>query len=40
MWNHAPSMWASMRERDIRAGGFEMNKAAADLFASSTRRAF
>src|SRR5437899_6624732 len=32
MWNHAPTMWASMRENDIRAG--DLNKqAAADLFA-------
>jgi cytochrome c2 len=32
MWNHAPAMWASMRERDIRAGDLN-EQAAADLFA-------
>ena len=32
MWNHAPAMWASMRERDIRAGDLD-EQAAADLFA-------
>src|SRR5262249_3869201 len=32
MWNHAPTMWGSMRVREIRAG--ELNEqAAADLFA-------
>src|ERR1051325_4215768 len=32
MWNHAPTMWAAMRERGIHAG--EVNEqAAADLFA-------
>jgi cytochrome c2 len=32
MWNHAPAMWAAMREQGIRAG--DMNaQAAADLFA-------
>jgi cytochrome c2 len=32
MWNHAPAMWASMQERDIRAGDLD-EQAAADLFA-------
>lgn len=32
MWNHAPAMWASMREREIRAGDLD-EQAAADLFA-------
>ena len=32
MWNHAPSMWASMRDRTIRAGDLD-EQAAADLFA-------
>ena len=32
MWNHAPTMWASMRERTIRAGDLD-EQAAADLFA-------
>ena len=32
MWNHAPTMWAEMRDRDIRAGDLD-NQAAADLFA-------
>jgi cytochrome c2 len=32
MWNHAPAMWASMREGDIRAGDLD-EQAAADLFA-------
>jgi len=32
MWNHAPAMWAAMRERDIRAGDLN-EQAAADLFA-------
>jgi cytochrome c551/c552 len=32
MWNHAPAMWASMHERDIRAGDLD-EQAAADLFA-------
>jgi mono/diheme cytochrome c family protein len=32
MWNHAPTMWASMREREIRAGDLD-EQAAADLFA-------
>jgi mono/diheme cytochrome c family protein len=32
MWNHAPAMWASMRDRDIRAGDLD-DQAAADLFA-------
>jgi cytochrome c2 len=32
MWNHAPTMWASMRERVIRAGDLD-EQAAADLFA-------
>jgi cytochrome c2 len=32
MWNHAPAMWAAMRQQGIRAG--DMNdQAAADLFA-------
>ena len=32
MWNHAPAMWAAMREMDIRAGDLN-EQAAADLFA-------
>jgi len=32
MWNHAPTMWASMSERDVRAGDLN-DQAAADLFA-------
>jgi len=32
MWNHAPAMWASMRERNIRAGDLN-EQAASDLFA-------
>jgi cytochrome c2 len=32
MWNHAPTMWAAMRERDIRSGDLD-EQAAADLFA-------
>jgi len=32
MWNHAPAMWASMRDRNIRAGDLN-EQAAADLFA-------
>jgi cytochrome c2 len=32
MWNHAPAMWAAMRERDIQAGDLN-EQAAADLFA-------
>ena len=32
MWNHAPTMWASMRASDIRAGDLD-EQAAADLFA-------
>jgi mono/diheme cytochrome c family protein len=32
MWNHAPSMWAAMREREVRAGDLD-EQAAADLFA-------
>ena len=32
MWNHAPTMWAAMREREIRAGDLN-DQAAADLFA-------
>ncbi len=32
MWNHAPTMWTSMHERDIRAGDLD-EQAAADLFA-------
>ena len=32
MWNHAPTMWAAMREREIRAGDLD-EQAAADLFA-------
>src|SRR5215471_19222768 len=31
MWNHAPAMWAAMRERNIRAGDLD-EQAAADLF--------
>lgn len=32
MWNHAPAMWAAMKERDITAGALD-EQAAADLFA-------
>jgi cytochrome c2 len=32
MWNHAPAMWASMREHGIRTGDLD-EQAAADLFA-------
>jgi cytochrome c2 len=32
MWNHAPAMWAAMREREIRVGDMD-EQAAADLFA-------
>ena len=32
MWNHAPAMWAAMRQQDIRAGDLN-EQAAADLFA-------
>lgn len=32
MWNHAPAMWAAMRERGVRAGDLD-EQAAADLFA-------
>lgn len=32
MWNHAPAMWAAMRERSVRAGDLD-EQAAADLFA-------
>jgi len=32
MWNHAPTMWAAMRERGIRAGDLN-EQAAADLMA-------
>ncbi len=32
MWNHAPTMWAAMRDRGIRAGDLN-EQAAADLFA-------
>jgi mono/diheme cytochrome c family protein len=32
MWNHAPAMWAAMREREVRAGDLD-EQAAADLFA-------
>ena len=32
MWNHAPTMWAAMRERQIAAGDLN-EQAAADLFA-------
>ena len=32
MWNHAPTMWAAMREREIGAGDLD-EQAAADLFA-------
>ena len=32
MWNHAPTMWAAMRERSIRAGELD-EQGAADLFA-------
>jgi mono/diheme cytochrome c family protein len=32
MWNHAPAMWAAMRDREIRVGDLD-EQAAADLFA-------
>ena len=32
MWNHAPTMWASMRDRNVHAGDLN-EQAAADLFA-------
>lgn len=32
MWNHAPTMWAAMRDREIRIGDLN-EQAAADLFA-------
>jgi mono/diheme cytochrome c family protein len=32
MWNHAPAMWAAMRERNIRSGDLS-EQGAADLFA-------
>ena len=32
MWNHAPAMWAAMRDRGVRAGDLD-EQAAADLFA-------
>jgi mono/diheme cytochrome c family protein len=32
MWNHAPAMWAAMREQDVRPGDLN-EEAAADLFA-------
>src|SRR5215472_2758324 len=32
MWNHAPAMWASMKERDIRPVDLD-EQAARDLFA-------
>jgi mono/diheme cytochrome c family protein len=32
MWNHAPTMWAAMRERNILPGDLN-DQAAADLFA-------
>jgi cytochrome c551/c552 len=32
MWNHAPTMWAAMRERGVQAGDLN-EQAAADLFA-------
>ena len=32
MWNHAPTMWTAMRDREIRAGDLDQ-QAAADLFA-------
>lgn len=32
MWNHAPAMWAAMRERGVRSGDLD-EQAAADLFA-------
>jgi mono/diheme cytochrome c family protein len=32
MWNHAPTMWAAMRERNILSGDLN-DQAAADLFA-------
>jgi mono/diheme cytochrome c family protein len=33
MWNHAPTMWASMREKGLKVGDLDQ-QAAADLFAS------
>ena len=32
MWNHAPAMWAAMRQRDIRSGDLD-EQAARDLYA-------
>ena len=32
MWNHAPTMWAAMRAREIQAGDSNP-QSAADLFA-------
>ena len=32
MWNHAPTMWAAMRDQNIQAGDLD-EQAAADLFA-------
>jgi len=32
MWNHAPAMWASTEERDVRPGDLD-EQAASDLFA-------
>jgi mono/diheme cytochrome c family protein len=32
MWNHAPTMWAAMRQRDLRPGELD-EQGAADLFA-------
>ena len=32
MWNHAPAMWAAMKDREIRAGDLS-EQGAADLFA-------
>ena len=32
MWNHAPAMWAAMKDRDIQAGDLD-EQGAADLFA-------
>ena len=33
MWNHAPTMWAAIRERNIQVGDVDQ-QASADLFAS------
>lgn len=39
MWNHAPTMWAAMRQQDVRSGDLN-SQAAADLFAYFYSRRF